>query len=123
MWSPTGIRFRQNGAAEATPNATTSTTVAFESFGATEPEDSAAPRADADAALHRAETLIAQGDSERAIGFLRAAKSRCAATTHAHEAIHQSLFPNEEPWGQRMSGVAACACASEKCSPTATNPE
>ena len=40
--------------------------------------DDDAPRTLADAALHRAETLIAQGDSERAIGFLHAAKAGCA---------------------------------------------
>ena len=41
-------------------------------------EDSVTPRANADAALHRAETLIAEGGSDRAIGFLLAAKARCA---------------------------------------------
>jgi hypothetical protein len=33
------------------------------------------PRASADAALHRAEVFIAQGDTDRALGYLRAAKA------------------------------------------------
>jgi hypothetical protein len=55
----------------------TANNTAAEYYSASETH-STAPRADADAALHRAEILIAQGGIERASGFLHAAKARCA---------------------------------------------
>ena len=68
-------RYAEAGTATVTIAAASA---AFDAFSAT--DTGGEPRALADAALHRAETLIAQGDCTRSIGFLHAAKARSASS-------------------------------------------